>query len=167
MKSCISNLHPFFFASSHLKTSKVIPTPHPDLSSLSPAETDAGNNARAAESIRWESVDLTAEGVDIEGLLRSCPAFDGTVPGINHMPGGERAGLARWEGFKKSGLSQYAARRNNPMLRFLVSIPAWKPRDHTKSCSCVAVLVAQLPPDRLPSVSCLLVCSISFPGYIC
>jgi deoxyribodipyrimidine photolyase len=64
-------------------------------------------------------VDLNSEGMDVEELLRSCPAFDGTVPGIHHMPGGEKAGQARWEAFKKSGLSQYAVRRNNPMLRYL------------------------------------------------
>jgi len=62
-------------------------------------------------------VNLTEEDLDLEELLRSCPAFDGSVPGVHHMPGGQKAGLERWEAFKRCGLSQYAARRNNPMLR--------------------------------------------------
>ncbi len=78
---------------------------------------DAEGNAKAAESFPWQPVDLTAEGLDLQKLLDSCLAFDSSVPGVHHMPGGERAGLERWEAFKRAGLSQYAARRNNPMLR--------------------------------------------------
>ena len=66
-------------------------------------------------------MDLTLPGVDIPDLLNQCPGFDASVPGVQHMPGGQRAGYARWEAFKKKGLSQYAARRNLAMLRYVSS----------------------------------------------
>lgn len=60
---------------------------------------------------------MDLEGANAEELLQRSDAFDESVPGVSHMPGGQKAGNARWEAFKKNGLSQYAARRNNAMLR--------------------------------------------------
>lgn len=36
---------------------------------------------------------------------------------MDHIHGGTREGNARWEAFRRSGLDQYASRRNNAMLR--------------------------------------------------
>ena len=80
--------------------------------------------AQVVSAWPWQSLDLTQPEVDIPGLLKQSPAFDGSVPGVEHMPGGQRAGYARWTAFRKSGLSQYAARRNNPMLR-CGALPWW------------------------------------------
>lgn len=72
---------------------------------------------KAAEAITWGSVDLSSANLELEALLQKSDAFDSSVPGVKHMPGGQKAASARWEAFKKNGLSQYAARRNNAMLR--------------------------------------------------
>lgn len=81
------------------------------------AELDAEGSKKAAESVPWGSIDLTTGNVDIQKMLKKTDAFDSSVPGVTQMPGGQTAGYARWEAFKKNGLSQYAARRNNAMLR--------------------------------------------------
>lgn len=65
----------------------------------------------------WTSVDLVDGDKDILGLLEESSIVDKSVPGIDHMPGGQIAGYKRWENFKKNGLGSYAAKRNNPMLR--------------------------------------------------
>lgn len=70
----------------------------------------------AANAVPWKSIDLSQED-DVGALLDKAGVFDGSVRGVDHMIGGQKAGYARWENFRKSGLSQYAARRNNPMLR--------------------------------------------------
>ncbi len=36
---------------------------------------------------------------------------------MTHITGGTRTGNARWAAFLRSGLDQYASRRNNAMLR--------------------------------------------------
>ena len=71
----------------------------------------------AAREVPWASVDLSKEE-DLCALLDKAGTFDGSVRGVDHMIGGQVAGYARWEAFRKSGLGQYAARRNNPMLRY-------------------------------------------------
>lgn len=71
---------------------------------------------QAAESFQWQSINLAGMS-DLLELLRKSDAFDAGVPGVSHMLGGQSAGYARWDSFKKSGLAQYAARRNNAMQR--------------------------------------------------
>lgn len=79
---------------------------------------DASACKQAAQSIPWASIDITDSKFDFAEMLTKSGAFDGSVQGVSHMPGGQKAGYARWEAFKKNGLSQYAARRNNAMLRY-------------------------------------------------
>ena len=47
--------------------------------------------------------------------------IDHSVAGIVHTTGGSTAAYTRWERFKLAGLNQYAAKRNNSMLRNAVS----------------------------------------------
>ena len=47
--------------------------------------------------------------------------IDHSVAGIIHTTGGSTAAYTRWERFKLAGLNQYAAKRNNSMLRNAVS----------------------------------------------
>lgn len=84
------------------------------------ADLDKDSCKKAAELITWGSVDLSSANSKIEDMLQKSDAFDGSVPGVQHMPGGQKAAHARWEAFKKNGLSQYAARRNNAMLRYVL-----------------------------------------------
>lgn len=88
-----------------------------DESSVWSPEVDKDGAKSAAKLIPWGSVDLQSGNMEIGVLLQKTDAFDHSVPGVTHMPGGQKAGYARWEAFKKTGLSQYAARRNNAMLR--------------------------------------------------
>ncbi len=91
------------------------------------ADLDKEACKKAAELITWGSVDLSGTNVEIEKILQKSDAFDSSVPGVQHMPGGQQAANARWEAFKKNGLSQYAARRNNVMLRFKsLSLPEFE-----------------------------------------
>lgn len=89
----------------------------PPVSSSTGLDLDALAFPSLVASIPWTSVDL---GIvpDLAALLRESQAFDASVPGVDHMTGSQSAGYARWEAFRRSGLSQYAARRNNPMLRY-------------------------------------------------
>ena len=50
-----------------------------------------------------------------------CRGIDQSVAGIQHTTGGSTAAYTRWEKFKLTGLNQYAAKRNNSMLRNAVS----------------------------------------------
>ena len=77
---------------------------------------DAAALEETAKLVPWQSVDLTEQDNILE-LLESSSAVDQTVHGIDHMPGGQISGYKRWEAFRSTGLSSYAAKRNNPMLR--------------------------------------------------
>ena len=85
--------------------------------SFASPELDREACKKAAELITWGSIELSSTNASIEELLQTSDAFDSSVPGVQHMPGGQKAAHARWEAFQKNGLSQYAARRNNAMLR--------------------------------------------------
>ena len=65
--------------------------------------------------LRWEPLDL--QSADIGSLVAGCAGVDQEVPPVAHIHGGAREGNARWEAFRRSGLDQYASRRNNAMLR--------------------------------------------------
>ena len=83
-------------------------------------ELIAGNNEIKEDLeklVPWTSIDLVDKDNDILALLDKCDWLDRTALGIDHMPGGQVHGYKRWEAFKKTGLSSYAAKRNNPMLR--------------------------------------------------
>jgi len=54
-------------------------------------------------------------------LLAKYRGIDQSVAGIQHTTGGSTAAYTRWEKFKLAGLNQYAAKRNNSMLRNAVS----------------------------------------------
>ena len=104
----------FRSATAKLRKERLEGLPYPN---RSPTEADPKEGRKAAELMTWGSLDLSSTNTDLEELLRKAGVFDGSVPGVSHMPGGQKAGYARWEAFKKNGLSQYAARRNNAMLR--------------------------------------------------
>ena len=54
-------------------------------------------------------------------MIVVCRGIDHSVAGIAHTTGGSTAAYTRWEKFKLAGLNQYAAKRNNSMLRNAVS----------------------------------------------
>ena len=58
----------------------------------------------------FEPIDL--QSADLAELIGRCQ-IDHSIAPIADTPGGSRAGYARWEAFKRSGLSGYARRRNN------------------------------------------------------
>ena len=66
---------------------------------------------------------LWAEGksTDIILFVATLRGIDQSVAGILHTTGGSTAAYTRWERFKLAGLNQYAAKRNNSMLRNAVS----------------------------------------------
>ncbi|KAK9806535.1 hypothetical protein WJX73_008373 [Symbiochloris irregularis] len=79
-------------------------------------------DAKAAVGpLEWEPLDLCAEGLDIPRLVAGCRGVDQGVPGIQHQLGGCSHGYGRWARFKADGLSRYASRRNNAMIRDGVS----------------------------------------------
>ena len=57
----------------------------------------------------------------LQTCSHACRGIDHSVAGIQHTTGGSTAAYTRWERFKLAGLSQYAAKRNNSMLRNAVS----------------------------------------------
>ena len=63
------------------------------------------------ETLPFEPVNFAAQS--IASLVAQCD-IDHSVPAVAHMEGGSQAGYARWERFKTSGLSSYAAKRNTP-----------------------------------------------------
>ncbi|KAL3136989.1 hypothetical protein ABBQ32_006586 [Trebouxia sp. C0010 RCD-2024] len=95
---------------------------HPDAQGASTsAATDSPNKGQVPEGLGWQPLDLSADDVDISQLLQQCRGIDHSVPGIIHTTGGSTAAYTRWEKFKLAGLNQYAAKRNNSMLRNAVS----------------------------------------------
>ncbi|KAL0033170.1 hypothetical protein WJX79_007045 [Trebouxia sp. C0005] len=95
---------------------------HPDAEG---ASTSQGNNTQrmghVPEGLGWQPLDLSPDDVDITQLLQQCRGIDHSVEGIQHTTGGSTAAYTRWEKFKLAGLNQYAAKRNNSMLRNAVS----------------------------------------------
>ncbi|KAL0054237.1 hypothetical protein WJX82_005904 [Trebouxia sp. C0006] len=95
---------------------------HPDAEG---ASTSQGNNTQqmghVPEGLGWQPLDLSPDDVDINQLLKQCRGIDHRVAGIQHTTGGSTAAYTRWEKFKLAGLNQYAAKRNNSMLRNAVS----------------------------------------------
>ncbi len=59
------------------------------------------------EPLDWDRVDL-------EQLIGECD-IDHSIGPIIDTPGGSRAGYARWNAFRKSGLARYAYDRNDPL----------------------------------------------------
>lgn len=67
----------------------------------------------------------------------ACRGIDHSVAGITHTTGGSTAAYTRWEKFKLTGLNQYAAKRNNSMLRNAVSRQSGTShaQGHCKACN--------------------------------
>ncbi|MCC9599610.1 FAD-dependent oxidoreductase [Stieleria sp. JC731] len=57
---------------------------------------------------------LCLQDEDLGQLIRRC-RIDHSVAPVADTPGGSRAGYARWDAFKASGLAKYEATRNDPL----------------------------------------------------
>ncbi len=77
----------------------------------SPREIEPAHPAFVPE-LPFDAIDL--ETADFAELIATCE-IDHTVGPIAHTPGGRRAGYARWDRFRSTGLSRYAGARNDAL----------------------------------------------------
>lgn len=72
---------------------------------------------------------LDLDRADIASLCASC-AIDHGVPPVAHTVGGSRAGYARWDRFRSTGLADYARERNNAALAWPHGVSRLSPYLH-------------------------------------
>ncbi|MCD0458337.1 FAD-dependent oxidoreductase [Roseiconus lacunae] len=63
---------------------------------------------------RFDLHPLSLQDADLASLIGCC-RVDHSVAPVAETPGGSKAGYARWEAFKKNGLADYEATRNDPL----------------------------------------------------
>jgi photolyase PhrII len=59
--------------------------------------------------------DLVFKEHDIAELIAECEIDHGVAP-VFETPGGSKAGYERWNAFRENGLTDYAKKRNNPLI---------------------------------------------------
>ena len=89
--------------------------PPSDLSAPTPSTADL-----PADALDLRDHDTTA----LRDLAGRWP-LDHSVGPVTDMPGGESAGLHRWESFLKDGLGTYDRRRNNPLVDGTSGLSPW------------------------------------------
>ncbi|MDJ0974111.1 MAG: FAD-dependent oxidoreductase [Planctomycetota bacterium] len=90
-------------------------------------EVDAQPAAFDRANLPFEDVDLTS--ASIPDLVARC-AIDHTVGPVGHTRGGSVEGYARWNAFRETGLSRYAARRNDAAIEGVSRMSAYLHHGH-------------------------------------